>query len=148
MQDSQIGNIMLKTKIPSFFDEIISKLEIVFGIKFNFVTVNEYELGQGIMPHKDASEFGPTILSLGLLEDCEIQFSHEKFSNQSKSVYFPRRSLMQMAGESRTDYFHGISKNNFGCKTNVQCTEMLELQNQNSTRRRVSIVFRTIEPEC
>ncbi|KAI8975559.1 hypothetical protein BDF20DRAFT_879316 [Mycotypha africana] len=79
--------------------------------KPNHLLINEYNLGQGIMPHVDAPAlFGSNILSLSLLSDCIMKFT----SMENESIFFdvilPRRSLAIMTGDARYKFKHGISK--------------------------------------
>ncbi|KAI8052213.1 hypothetical protein BDF22DRAFT_743789 [Syncephalis plumigaleata] len=75
------------------------------------VIVNEYERGQGIMPHTDApSAFGPVVASLSLLSDCLFTFYSTDESNATFSIKLPRRSLLIMRGYVRYQLRHGISK--------------------------------------
>lgn len=55
--------------------------------KPNHLLVNEYNAGQGIMPHIDAPAlFGPNILSLSLLSDCLMKFTLEQQELESPSI--------------------------------------------------------------
>ncbi|CAO3635686.1 unnamed protein product [Mucor fragilis] len=76
--------------------------------KPNHLLVNEYNPGQGIMPHVDAPAlFGPAILSLSLLSECIMKFICE---DQSIDIILPRRSLVILTGDARYKFKHGISK--------------------------------------
>ncbi|OBZ86666.1 Alkylated DNA repair protein alkB 8, partial [Choanephora cucurbitarum] len=74
----------------------------------NHLLVNEYNAGQGIMPHIDAPAlFGPAILSLSLLSDCIMKFTLEE---KEVDVVLPRRSIAVLTGDARYTYKHSISK--------------------------------------
>lgn len=76
--------------------------------KPNHLLINEYEVGQGIMPHIDAPAlFGTVILSLSLLSDCIMKFSNEV---GSVDIILPRRSLVILSKDARYKYKHSISK--------------------------------------
>ncbi|KAG1369321.1 hypothetical protein G6F61_012431 [Rhizopus arrhizus] len=81
--------------------------------KPNHLLVNEYNPGQGIMPHTDAPAlFGPCILSLSLLSDCLMKFTSSEATHDSTSIdiVLPRRSLVILSGNARYRYKHSISK--------------------------------------
>ncbi|KAI9356854.1 oxidoreductase [Pilaira anomala] len=74
----------------------------------NHLLINEYNAGQGIMPHIDAPAlFGPVIISLSLLSDCIMRFTCE---DQSIDILLPRRSLAILTLDARYKYKHSISK--------------------------------------
>ncbi|KAI9476234.1 MAG: hypothetical protein EXX96DRAFT_576315 [Benjaminiella poitrasii] len=79
--------------------------------KPNHLLINEYNPGQGIMPHVDAPTlFGSAILSLSLLSDCIMKFTSTINDDESVDVVLPRRSLAILSGDARYKYKHGISK--------------------------------------
>ncbi|KAI8084088.1 uncharacterized protein B0P05DRAFT_467415 [Gilbertella persicaria] len=74
----------------------------------NHLLVNEYNPGQGIMPHIDAPAlFGPVILSLSLLSDCIMTFELE---DTHVPILLPRRSVAILTEDARYKYKHSISK--------------------------------------
>ncbi|KAI8353328.1 hypothetical protein BD560DRAFT_408252 [Blakeslea trispora] len=98
----------------------------------NHLLVNEYNPGQGIMPHIDAPAlFGPAILSLSLLSDCIMKFTGEK----EIDVVLPRRSMAILTGDARYKYKHSISKDLIETTPDGTCIER---------DRRVSFTFREI----
>ncbi|KAF9436691.1 hypothetical protein BGZ76_003225 [Entomortierella beljakovae] len=105
-----VGNM---EELPQMFDFLTRRLleRKIYCKCPNSVIVNEYEAGQGIMPHVDAPKlFGPTISALSLLSDCIMTFQHVKDENLVFRVLLPKRSLVVMNGSSRYDYKHSISK--------------------------------------
>ncbi|CAG8546932.1 6056_t:CDS:2 [Paraglomus brasilianum] len=137
--------------LPSMFSFLLSRLvsEGIVPSPPDMCTVNEYNLKQGIMPHRDASLFGPTILSLSLLSPCLMRF--EKEGEDEIKVLLPirnelsffeflplaQRSLLVMTNSSRFDYKHSISKD-----------EIEYLGDQKIVRgRRVSLTFRSLIKE-
>ncbi|KAI8597374.1 hypothetical protein EDD21DRAFT_310901 [Dissophora ornata] len=121
--------------LPSMFDFLTSRLleHRIYGESPNSIIVNEYEAGQGIMPHVDAPKlFGPTITALSLLSDCVMTFQHVKDHNLVYRVHLPRRSLVVMNESCRYDYKHSISKDL------VEFVDGLEIVRA----RRVSITYR------
>ncbi|CAG8561025.1 8913_t:CDS:2 [Ambispora leptoticha] len=73
--------------LPHFLDFIIARCisQGIIDTPPNMCIVNEYNPGQGIMPHTDASYFGPTILSLSLLSPCLMTFSPVNTEEGSKN---------------------------------------------------------------
>ncbi len=68
--------------------------------------VNEYLPGRGIAAHMDAEScFSETIVSVSLGSTVQMDFTK---GNDKVSVLLPRRSLIQMKGESRYQWKHGI----------------------------------------
>ncbi|KAI1316967.1 hypothetical protein EDD11_009211 [Mortierella claussenii] len=67
--------------LPAMFEFLTQRLldHRIYSKSPNSIIVNEYEAGQGIMPHVDAPKlFGPTITALSLLSDCVMTFQHVK----------------------------------------------------------------------
>ncbi|ORZ23731.1 hypothetical protein BCR41DRAFT_293531, partial [Lobosporangium transversale] len=123
--------------LPSMFNFLTQRLldHQIYTKSPNSIIVNEYEAGQGIMPHVDAPRiFGPTISALSLLSDCVMTFQHVKEQNHIYRIHLPRRSLVVMNGSSRYDYKHSISKDL------VEYVNGLEIVRD----RRVSITYRDL----
>ncbi|KAG0360341.1 hypothetical protein BGZ54_009603 [Gamsiella multidivaricata] len=121
--------------LPSMFDFLTRRLlnQRIYSQSPNSIIVNEYEAGQGIMPHVDAPKlFGSTITALSLLSDCIMSFQHVKEADLIYRIYLPRRSLVVMNGSCRYDYKHSISKDL------VEYVDGLEIVRT----RRVSITYR------
>ncbi|KAF9114028.1 hypothetical protein BGX27_000296 [Mortierella sp. AM989] len=100
-------------ELPSMFGFLTKRLldNKIYSKRPNSIIVNEYEAGQGIMPHVDAPKlFGPTITALSLLSDCVMTFQHTKDPRLVYRILLPRRSLMVMNESCRYDYKHSISK--------------------------------------
>ncbi|KAK3822549.1 MAG: hypothetical protein J3R72DRAFT_458980 [Linnemannia gamsii] len=127
-----VGNM---ERLPSMFDFVTDRLldRQIYKTSPNSIIVNEYEAGQGIMPHVDAPKlFGPTITALSLLSDCVMTFQHVKDSSLVYRVHLPRRSLVVMNESCRYDYKHSISKDL------VELVDGIEI----IRARRVSITYR------
>ncbi|KAL7335265.1 hypothetical protein PS15p_200761 [Mucor circinelloides] len=96
--------------LPGFTDFLVDRImdNKWMPNKPNHLLVNEYNPGQGIMPHVDAPAlFGAAILSLSLLSECIMKFTCE---DQSIDIILPRRSLAILTGDARYKFKHGISK--------------------------------------
>ncbi|KFH67418.1 hypothetical protein MVEG_06150 [Podila verticillata NRRL 6337] len=122
-------------KLPGMFDFITERLlqRRIYDRSPNSIIVNEYEAGQGIMPHVDAPKlFGKTITALSLLSACVMTFQHVKDPSQIYHIHLPQRSLVVMNGSSRYDFKHSISKDL------IEHVDGLEIVRA----RRVSITYR------
>lgn len=78
------------------------------------LTVNKYNVGQGIPSHVDThSAFTDKIVSLSLASDIIMEFRKPETNNSNVynshvSVTLPRRSLLILSGESRYGWKHAI----------------------------------------
>lgn len=88
------------------------------GERMQEMIANKYQPGVGIGKHvDDKNQFGPTIISLSLLDKYVMDFEKVgKASTASKddkdckvSVLLPRRSLLILTGPSRDSWFHSIA---------------------------------------
>jgi alkylated DNA repair dioxygenase AlkB len=123
--------------LPVEFDYLLQRLNSV-GLyqseRCNHLVVNEYQKGQGIMPHIDSkSLFGNTICSLSLLSDCTMEFENST-TKETFSILLPRQSLLILQNDIRYNYKHSISKNLVDKYNGVEIERS----------RRVSLTFRTI----
>ncbi len=98
------------------------------------VIVNEYEPGQGIATHIDHPGFGPTVCTISLLDDWEMDFS-ENWKDKSPALLH-RRSCVLLTGDSRSAWQHGIASR----KREYSLSGKLERQRN----RRLSLTFRTV----
>ena len=96
------------------------------------VIVNEYLPGQGIATHIDHPGFGPTVCTISLLDDWEMDFS-ERWKDKSPAL-LTRGSCVLLTGSSRSTWQHGIAPRK---------TESLENGRRNR-KRRLSLTFRTV----
>lgn len=106
LQDKQI--------LPNWLDIFSKRLvdEEIFPIQCrpNHVLINEYQKGEGIMPHTDGPAYYPLVAILSLGSDCLFQIYRSEDGNRIPdfAVYVPRRSLLVFWGEVYTDKFHAI----------------------------------------
>ena len=94
------------------------------------VIVNEYLPGQGIAMHIDHRGFGPTVCTISLLEDWEMDFRLKR--NDKQPAMLETGSCVFLTDESRYDWQHGIAprkREKDGAKRG----------------RRISLTFRTVE---
>ncbi|XP_071962984.1 alpha-ketoglutarate-dependent dioxygenase alkB homolog 6-like [Antedon mediterranea] len=119
---------MVREKIPQWLDTIIKKIVAlgVFGKAPNHVLINEYEPGQGIMPHEDGPLFHPVIstVNLGshtLLDFYPHQDTQVDNKNQNQTMTTPAkqpvfslllepRSLLLLTEDMYKLYLHGIDE--------------------------------------
>lgn len=94
------------------------------------VIVNEYLSGQGIAMHIDHRGFGPSICTISLLEDWEMDFSLRK--GDKLPAMLERGSCVVLTEDSRYKWQHGIA---------ARRTE----KDGTKRGRRVSLTFRTVE---
>ena len=96
------------------------------------VIVNEYQPGQGIAMHTDHKGFGPTVCTISLGDDWEMDFS-EDWSAKRPALLL-RRSCVFLTDESRSVWQHGISPRKSEPTAN----------GRRNRRRRLSLTFRTV----
>ena len=97
--------------------------------------VNEYTRGQGIAPHIDKDVFGPVVAGISLGGDAVMEFTR---GTETYQAFLPRRSLLIMSGEARTQWKHALPKR--VTYIDPQGTKI----SQPADFRRVSITFRTM----
>ena len=126
--------------LPDWLEAIAQKLyhevELPNGIKlFNKppeqVIINEYEAGQGIAMHIDHRGFGPTICTISLIENWEMDFRLRK--NDKQPALLETGSCVFLTEESRYDWQHGIAP------------LKKERVSKIPRGRRISLTFRTVE---
>ncbi len=97
--------------------------------------VNDYTQTQGINPHIDSPQFGPTIVSISLLQPCNMEF---RKGEQSFIQTLMPRSLLGLTGESRSQWTHSIPS-----RKTVTLSDG-SLWKKPEDYRRVSLTFRTL----
>jgi alkylated DNA repair dioxygenase AlkB len=94
--------------------------------------INEYLPPQGIAPHKDYADFGPTIACVSLGSDVVMDLKHS--ANELRlAVHVPARSLWVMTGPARSEWQHGIAP---------RLSDIINGEKR-MRQRRVSVTFRT-----
>ena len=96
------------------------------------VIVNEYLPGQGIAMHTDHPGFGPTVCTISLLDDWEMDFA-EHWKDKTPAL-LQRGSCVLLTESSRSIWQHGIAPR----KTDSS------LGGQRTRKRRLSLTFRTV----
>ena len=96
------------------------------------VIVNEYQPGQGIAMHIDHPGFGPTVCTISLLDDWEMDFA-ANWRDKSPAL-LPRGSCVLLTGDARSTWQHGIASRK---------SEMQD-RGRRPRQRRLSLTFRTV----
>ncbi len=96
------------------------------------VIVNEYLPGQGIATHIDHPGFGPTVCTISLLDDWEMDFS-ENWKDK-KPALLQKGSCVLLTGPARSVWQHGIAPRK---------SEPIE-NGRRDRKRRLSMTFRTV----
>ena len=96
------------------------------------VIVNEYLPGQGIAMHTDHPGFGPTVCTISLLDDWEMDFA-EHWKDKTPAL-LQRGSCVLLTDSARSVWQHGIAPR----KSDTLAG------GQRSRNRRLSLTFRTV----
>lgn len=99
-------------KIPAWLFRMQKDLmdECSLDLPPNQLIINEYEPGQGITDHIDATDdFGETIMMVSLGSSCVMDFTSAE-TNQKEAVFLEQRSLLMVQGDARYKWKHGITK--------------------------------------
>jgi alkylated DNA repair dioxygenase AlkB len=97
---------LVENYIPNFLQEIIDKINS--PIQITSVSINEYFIGQGILPHIDNAPSGEIIFILSLMNDAEMVFECQKNRKEKYTIQLPKGSLLEMKGEARHQWLHSI----------------------------------------
>ena len=121
--------------LPDWLEQLAQKLYDETGLFDRVpeqVIVNEYLPGQGIAMHTDHKGFGPTVCTISLGDDWEMDFSENWKDKQPALLH--RRSLVLLTGESRSVWQHGIAPRK----------SELAANGRRNRKRRLSLTFRTV----
>ena len=121
--------------LPDWLDDLAQRLYDETGLFDRVpeqVIVNEYLPGQGIATHIDHPGFGPTVCTISLLDDWEMDFS-ENWRDKSPAL-LQRGSCVLLTGDARSVWQHGIAPR----KSEATDT------GRRQRKRRLSLTFRTV----
>ena len=105
------------------------------------VIVNEYTRKQGISAHVDSLLFGPTIISVSLLEPTIFYFTpNDPSLGRRQEIEVPARSIILMSEESRYDWKHEIPPLVNITVNGMRWTKPMDY-------RRISLTYRTLSDE-
>ena len=85
----------------------------------NHCLINEYEPGQGIMPHQDGPLYHPTVAILSLGSHTVFNFwpsaaaAADPAARPARSLLLEPRSLLVFRGDAYNEYLHGIAERHF-----------------------------------
>jgi alkylated DNA repair dioxygenase AlkB len=121
--------------LPPWLDPVLDRLEAERALvrRAEQVNVNEYLPGQGIAAHVDVAHFGPSVAVVSLGAPTVMVFEHPTSGGRCE-VHLQPRSLVVLAGESRSEWRHSIPK-----RKNDRIDGTLVPR-----QRRVSLTFRTL----
>ncbi|KAL4659628.1 alpha-ketoglutarate-dependent dioxygenase alkB6-like, partial [Arapaima gigas] len=115
-------NGMITEKLPVWLQQYCDKISAlgVFGGKTaNHVLVNEYNPGEGIMPHVDGPLYYPTVTTISLGSHTLLDFYHSVSAAQDDSpqtegnryimsLLVEPRSLLVLRDDMYVQFLHGI----------------------------------------
>jgi alkylated DNA repair protein alkB family protein 6 len=123
------SNVLLASPLPPWLvDPVISRLDdlAVFANSPhkapNHVLINEYQPGQGIMPHEDGAAYHPIVATVSLgghivldiydkrKEDLDETHDGETIRRPLYRILQERRSLLITTDKMYTEYLHGIAE--------------------------------------
>ncbi|XP_055384677.1 alpha-ketoglutarate-dependent dioxygenase alkB homolog 6 [Condylostylus longicornis] len=125
------ANGMIAEEIPKWLNNFVEKvnnLNIFETKKANHVLINEYNPGEGIMPHTDGPLFYPIISTIScgsytILEfvrqniknhsqkpNCNLDEQEVEPENKSFKLLIEPRSLLILKDNLYTDYMHSIDE--------------------------------------
>lgn len=138
------SNTLLASPLPPWLESPIIARFDELGIFYssphkapNHVLINEYEPGQGIMPHEDGAAYHPIVATVSLAAPIVLdiydkrrddQTSHDNPNNDAHSeseirnrgqqyrILQERRSLLITTGGLYSDYLHGIAETKRDCE--------------------------------
>lgn len=120
------------TNFPGWLNPLLDALDDKFGIRYDQLTVNDYQAGDSIPPHTDShSPFEETLACVSLLSPISMSFRH---NDSDFNQFIPERSLIVFKDEARYVWKHSIAQR----RHDIYEGEMIH------RKRRVSLTFRKI----
>ncbi|OAE18945.1 hypothetical protein AXG93_1976s1520 [Marchantia polymorpha subsp. ruderalis] len=102
-----LKNRRLQNWVPSWLKPLTEKIESETGLfpsPINHILVNEYEPGQGIMPHQDGPLYFPVVAIVSLGSPTVMRFSpHSKIVNLEEGNEYKRKEKLLDVREDFTD---------------------------------------------
>lgn len=78
--------------------------------RINHVLINEYEAGQGILPHTDGPIYFPKTCTISLSSSCIFKFRTQSNSPSKMEVLLQDKSLIVFENDAYKNYLHGIDE--------------------------------------
>lgn len=129
------GQIKITKPITGPLKDIADWLTVNNVIAPDQCIVNEYYKDQVIGSHIDSEVFGPTIVSISLLEPCAMIFTKE---SERKEMTLMPRSLLILRDEARYKWKHEIPK-----RIRINMSDD-SVYTKKEDYRRISLTFRSI----
>ncbi|KAN0021752.1 hypothetical protein ACTFIU_003896 [Dictyostelium citrinum] len=148
-----ISSGMIEEEIPQWLEVICEKIHnsSIFpttnNIKPNHVLLNEYNVNEGIMPHKDGPLFFPMVCILSLNSTCIMDFYKNLKEESFEKIFLRPRSLLIFTDEVYKNYFHGIKESYSDIITNDVMNKNLDgidLNKEYDRGIRVSLTIRIV----
>ncbi|XP_003740878.1 alpha-ketoglutarate-dependent dioxygenase alkB homolog 6 [Galendromus occidentalis] len=106
--------LLCSEKMPHWLDTIIDKVVDTTGLfegcRPNHVLVNEYQPGQGILPHTDGPLYTPIVANVSLGSHTVLVISRREDRSVVGKILLKPRSLLITKDEAYSDYLHGIEE--------------------------------------
>ena len=102
----------------------------------NQAIINEYQPGQGIAMHADRHCFGPTVATVSVGDDWQMDFKPVGTRTGKTQILLERGSALVLTGDARDRWLHGIARRN----------SEPDALGRRPRRRRFSLTFRTVAP--
>ena len=107
-----------RTPLPAWLTasnaSLMQKLRATLSFAFNHILVNEYDPGDGILPHEDGPAYCPSVAILSTQSAIPITFQEKAArtagaAGATETHFLPARSLLLFDGVHYTDYLHCIA---------------------------------------
>nr|XP_058954946.1 alpha-ketoglutarate-dependent dioxygenase alkB homolog 6-like isoform X2 [Pocillopora verrucosa] len=158
---------MVLEKLPRWLEKYttqVGSLPVFNTVTPNHVLVNEYEPGQGIMPHEDGPLFYPVVSTINLGSHTFLDFYHplKKASEKTEenasasmlneryfmSLLLEPRSLFLLTGDLYHNYLHGIAERTYDVVTdkvaNLDACNNATLGDILQRNTRISLTIRNV----
>lgn len=165
-EDFKTGG-MVPEKLPRWLEKHtaqVGSLSVFNNVTPNHVLVNEYEPGQGIMPHEDGPLFYPVVSTINLGSHTFLDFYHplnkgeENTEENSSSLTLDERYFMSLLLEPRSlfiltedlyhNYLHGIAERTYDVVTdkvaNLDACKNTILGDTLQRTTRISLTIRNV----
>ena len=151
------GSRFISEALPSWLSSLTSRLIplAVFAesAPANHVLINEYEAGQGIMPHTDGPAYEPTIATVSLGSHTVLDLYADQGSRTTPdfSLLLEPHSLVIIRQDVYTAHLHGIAERTTDDSRSVANASLLTHQYQDKPElvrsTRVSLTIRRAKNE-
>lgn len=99
--------------IPEWLEPLRSRCANLIGLdseELAMALVAHYPQGAGIGWHRDAPQFGPTVIGVSFASDADMRF--RRFTDEHEHIFrikLERRSAYLMSGPARSAWQHGMA---------------------------------------